>query len=85
MMGVPLDGSANVFCNNEAVVRNSSLPKSTLKQKHLSICHHMVRESAAAKILHVCWEIGQKNVVDILTKGLPGPRLRELYGKFMRR
>ena len=85
MMGVPLDGSANVFCDNEAVVRNSSLPESTLKKKYLSICYHMVREAAAAKILRVCWESGQKNVAGILTKGLPGPRLRELCGKFMRR
>eukprot|EP00978_Attheya_sp_CCMP212_P002025 scaffold4145_cov55-Attheya_sp.AAC.8 len=37
MFGIPIDGPANVFCGNEAVVTNSSIPTSTIKKKHLSI------------------------------------------------
>ena len=42
MMGIPLDGETNVFCDNQAVVINSSFPESQLKKKHLSICYHIV-------------------------------------------
>jgi hypothetical protein len=34
MFGVPIDGPSYVFCDNEAVYKNSSLPESTLKKKH---------------------------------------------------
>ena len=34
MMGVPIKGPTNVYCDNEAVVSNSSMAESTLKKKH---------------------------------------------------
>jgi hypothetical protein len=34
MFGIPIDGPANVFCNNKSVVTNSTVPNSTLKKKH---------------------------------------------------
>eukprot|EP00978_Attheya_sp_CCMP212_P035677 scaffold156772_cov26-Attheya_sp.AAC.1 len=37
MFGIPIDGPANVFCDNEAVVTNSSIPTSTIKKKHILI------------------------------------------------
>jgi rhodanese-related sulfurtransferase len=85
MMGVPLEGPANVFCDNNSVVINASTPESTLKKKHIAICYHMVREAAAANILCVAKILGTKNLSDVLTKNLPGPQLRELCGKFMYR
>jgi hypothetical protein len=33
MMGVPIDGSSYVFCNNPSVIANSSQPESRLKKK----------------------------------------------------
>ena len=30
MFGIPIDGPANVFCDNEAVYKNTSIPESTL-------------------------------------------------------
>jgi hypothetical protein len=37
-MGIPIDGPANVFRDNDdAVVINSSRPESTLKKKHAAI------------------------------------------------
>jgi hypothetical protein len=78
MVGVPLDGPTNVFCDNEAVVRNSSIPESQLKKKHVSICYHRVREACASGMLRVTKEHGLTNLADVLTKNLPGPRLKEL-------
>jgi hypothetical protein len=36
MMGIPVDGPANMFCDNESVVKSTSTPESTLKKKHIS-------------------------------------------------
>jgi hypothetical protein len=44
MMGKPIDGPINMFCDNDAVVRNSTMPESTLKKKQVAIFHHHVQE-----------------------------------------
>ena len=71
------------FFDNEAVVRNTSMPESTLKKKHISICYHMVREAVAANILRVTKEDGKTNLADVLTKFMPGSRKRDMCGRFM--
>ena len=43
MFGVPIDGSTNVYCDNEAVYQNTTVPESTLKKKHHSIAYHRCR------------------------------------------
>jgi hypothetical protein len=78
MMGVPLDGETNVFCDNESVFKNASVPESTLKKKHNAIAYHRTREAQAAGIVRIAWEPGQTNLADLLTKLLARPRLQEL-------
>lgn len=78
MMGVPLDGATNVFCDNESVFKNATKPESVLKKKHNAIAYHRTREAIAAKIIRIAWEDGRFNLSDILTKLLDGPKLREL-------
>jgi hypothetical protein len=78
MMGIAIDGPANVYCDNEAVFKNSTFPESVIKKKHNSIAYHRTREAQAAGTVRVAWESGETNIADILTKLLPGPRLREL-------
>ena len=48
MFGIPLEGAANIFCDNQSVVTSSTVPESTLKKKHNSIAYHRVREAVAA-------------------------------------
>jgi hypothetical protein len=74
MFGVPIDGPANVFCDNRGVVRNTSIPESTLMKKHNAINYHSVREAAAAGILRVGKEDGETNAADLLMKSLTGQR-----------
>jgi hypothetical protein len=81
MFGVPIDGPSNVFCDNEAVYKNSSLPESTLKKKHHSIAYHRCREAVAAGTVRVAKE-GKTNLSDLFTKLLPQPRREELLDKF---
>ena len=80
MMGIPLTGPTSVFCDNESVVRNSTAPESTLKKRHNAIAYHRAREAQAAGFIRVAWESGDTQIGDLLTKLMPGPRLRELIG-----
>ena len=78
MMGIPVDGPTNVFCDNESVFRNATRPESTLKKKHNAIAYHRTREAVAAGIVRIAWEDGRFNLADVLTKLLAGPKLRQL-------
>ncbi len=83
MMGVALDGPANVFCDNNSVVINSSIPESTLKKKHVSICYHRTREACAMKMIRIAHEGTTTNLADCLTKNLPGPTLMGLLHRIL--
>jgi hypothetical protein len=72
MFGIPIDGPANVFCDIRGVVRNASIPESTLMKKHNANNYHAVQEAAAAGILHVGKEDGKTNIVDLSMKVLNG-------------
>ena len=45
MFGVPIDGSTEIFCDNEALYKNASTPKSRIRKNHHSILYHMSREA----------------------------------------
>ena len=82
MFGVPIDGPANVFCDNEAVYKNTSLPESTLKEKHHSTAYHRCREAVTAGTVRVAKDGTKTNLSDLFTKLLPQPRREELLDKF---
>ena len=71
MFGVPLEGPTNMFCDNEAVFKNVSIPDSTLKKKHTSICYHRCREAVASCMVRVAKEGTLRNLSDLFTKPLP--------------
>jgi hypothetical protein len=78
MMGIPINGPANVFCDNDAVVKNSSLPESTHRWKHNSIAYHRVREAVAARVIRIATEQTDTNLADLLTKPLPSQKRKAL-------
>ena len=39
MFGIPIDGPADVFCDNQGVVKNTSLPESVLSKCPMEIAH----------------------------------------------
>ena len=43
MIGVPIDGSNDIFCYNDAVYKNASTPESHIRKKHHSISYHISR------------------------------------------
>jgi hypothetical protein len=78
LLGVPLKGPANVLCDNLGVVKNTSIPESTLTKKHNSINYHIVREAAAMGMIRVGKEDTETNLADVLTKMLSLPRREKL-------
>jgi hypothetical protein len=78
MFGIPIDSSTVVFCDNEAVVQNTTRPESTLKKKHVSIAYRQCREAQAAGCVRIGFIKGMENLADMLMKILPGLRLRRL-------
>jgi hypothetical protein len=56
MMGVEIEGPCNVFCDNNAVVLNSTVPESMLKKKHAAVNYHRVREAIAAGVIRIAKE-----------------------------
>jgi hypothetical protein len=82
-MGIPLQGPANVFCNNLSVVESSTQPERTLNEKHNGIAYHKTRESVASGMLRIAYEPTATNLADILTKPLPHERRVTLMDLFM--
>lgn len=82
MFGVPILGSTNVFCDNEAVFKNMSQPESQLKRKHHRIAYHMSREAVASEACRVEKEDTESNLADLFTKVLPRARRDQLLDCF---
>ena len=68
MFRVPINRSADVFCNNQLVVNNVSIPSSVLNKKHNSICYHRFREAHIAGAIQVGRISHEYNKADIVTK-----------------
>ena len=71
MFGVPIEGPTNVFCDNESVYMNVSIPESVLNKKHHSIAYHRCREAVAASTILIAKEPTATNLSDLFTNMLP--------------
>ena len=83
MFGVPIDGPANVFCDNNGVAKNTTIPESMLAKKHNAIDDHAIWEAVAARIIRVGKEYGMTSLADLFTKVLTADRWRELCRNIM--
>ena len=77
-----LDGPASVFCDNEAVYKNTSMPASILNKKVHHIAYHICRESVASDIIQIAKEGTDTNLSDLYTKILSGIRRNDLLDRF---
>ena len=50
---IPVEGPAEVFCDNMPVVKSLSISTSVLNKRHNSIYYHRFREAQAAGIIGV--------------------------------
>ena len=77
MIGVPIKGPTNVYCDNEAVVSNSSMAESTLKKKHISVYYYKTRKCYAKGTVPIGYEPTETNLADVCTKILTGNNKRQ--------
>ena len=82
MFGVPLEGPTDMFCDNEAVFKNASIPDSTLKKKHTLICYHRCREAVASRTVRVAKEGTLTNLSDLFTKPMPQAKRQAILDRF---
>ena len=82
MFGVTIDGSTDIFCDNEAVYKNASTPESQLRKKHHSISYHMIREEVASGACRMAKKDTETNLSDLFTKALPRPKRELLLHSF---
>ena len=67
-----------VFCDNNGVVKNTTIPESMMAKKHNAINYHALHEAVAARILHIGKEDVMTNLADLFTKVLTADRRRAL-------
>ena len=67
-LGVPIRDKSYMFGDNRSVVTTSTIPNSTISQRHNLASYHRVREAIAAKYISFYWKDGKSNPADILSK-----------------
>ena len=83
MMGIPIQGSTNMYCDNEGVVKNTTRPESPCKKKHNSVAYHKARESIAAGTIRIAKESGKTNIADLFTKLMGGQTFTNMVQRCM--
>ena len=70
MTGIPCDGPAYIYGDNQSVLANTTIPESTLKKKNQSIAYHFVREGVSQDEWQTAYVNTHENEADLLTKPL---------------
>ena len=83
MFVITVEGLANVYFDNEAVTKNTTIPESTLNKKHHSVAYHRCREAVAAGTVRIAKQGTEKNLADLFTKILPAVRREFLLERFI--
>lgn len=71
MMGIPCEGPAYIYGDNQSVLANTTIPDSALKKKSQSIAYHFIREGCARDEWRTAYVNTHENQADLLTKVLP--------------
>jgi hypothetical protein len=79
MMGIPCEGPAYIYGDNQSVLANTTIPDSTLKKKSQSIAFHFVREGCARDEWRTTYVNTHENEADLLTKVLPYGEKRKRF------
>ena len=80
-VGVNLKLSTDVYCDNQVLVKNTSVTEYMLNNNHNSINYHVVCEEAVSVILGVGKKYTATNLDDPLTKLMPYSQNNELLGQ----
>ena len=65
---IPVEGPADICCDNMSVVNNLSIPTSALINKKNSISCYRLKGAQDAGIIQVGWNLGEFNLAELFTK-----------------
>ena len=65
--GVEMANQANVYCNNETVLKNISKPESVLMKKKHDVAYHFRYQAVAHGMIRVVKESSETNLADSFT------------------
>jgi hypothetical protein len=83
MMGIPVNGPAYIFGDNQSVLANTTIPDSTLKKKSQSIAYHLIPEGVARDEWRTTYVNTHDNESDLLTKVLPAGEKRRNFVRML--
>jgi hypothetical protein len=67
MMGVPLDGKAYIFGDNQSLMTSGTIPHSAINKRHNALAYHCVCEASIASdvicFFHISGKINPANVL----------------------
>ena len=81
-MGVKIIQPCTIFCDNNSVVKSSTIPGSILKKKHLGIAYNMAREASAAREIEIRYIKTNENPSNPFTKAVTSADLKILDDMF---
>jgi hypothetical protein len=70
-LGVPIDGPAWMFGDNQSVITSSTIPYSSLNKRHNVLSYQKVRKAIVSKVMYFLHVPGVYNPANVLTKALP--------------
>lgn len=82
MLGIPILGLCIVFGDNMSMIKNTTIPLSSLKKKHNAIGYHHIHEAVAVGIVDLIHIPSSQNLSDLLTKPLGPQQVRPLLSNF---
>ena len=81
MMGIPVEGPAYIYGDNQSVLANTTNPGSMLKKKCAAIAYHLVREAVAKGEIITAYVNTHDNIADLLTKPMTSGEKRNGFVK----
>lgn len=83
MMGIPVEGPAYIFGDNQSVLANTTNPGSTLKKKCAAVAYHLVREAVARGEIITAYINTHDNIADLFTKPMTAGEKRNGFVRKM--
>ena len=79
-LGVEYDQALPLYDNNNGCVAIANNPVHHKRSKHIGLPHHSIREKVEDKTIDLRHILTDKNIADLLTKGLSRDQFRTLCG-----
>jgi len=77
-LGVPINGRAVVFGDNESVINSAAIPHSKMHKRWVALSCHRVRWAVAAGIINIHHVPSKENAADMLSKHWDLPSVWEM-------